>query len=308
MLRIDEEPKLRDPVLLCGFSGWADAGFAASSAVRFVARKYGGHVIAEFDPDEVFSYTVTRPVTALVGPGQRSLRWPRLAWTVVRLPDERHDMLILRGPEPDLRWRACVDAVIQFASRLGVKQVLALAAFHAGVPHNGPPFLIGQSANPALRVRLTMLGLRESGYEGPAGFVTTIVDAAQKAAIPSAAIWAAVPSYLSGTNNPKLAAALLGAVEQLIGQSVQREELEAAGRHMEKQVDEALRNRPDLANSIRRITGAPKAPREGGPAAREDTPPGRTAEGDELPSAEEVVRNVEEHLRRMRREPPSDAR
>lgn len=300
MLKIHAVPTLREPVLLCAFTGWSDGAFAATGALQYLSTQHAVQPIAEFDPDQVYSYTVTRPLTALSGPGQRVLRWPLMEWTALRMPEAPHDLVLLRGPEPDLRWQACVEEAAGFASRLGITQVLGLGAFYAQVPYSGPAFLMGLSANPALRVRLTMLGVRESGYEGPTGFLTALVDGTHKAGIPSAAIWAAAPNYLPATSNPRLAAALLAIAERLLGQPLERGELEQAGRELEEKINEALRSRPDLAKFVKGLGGSVPAPSETPPAPAR----GQPAEPEELPSAEEVLRDLEEHLRRQRRQPP----
>lgn len=299
MLRVFAEPPLRDPILLCAFTGWSDAAFAGSGALQFLLSKHSSQTIAEFDPDEVYSYTVTRPLTALDRSRQRFMRWPELNWRAVILPDQPHDLVLLSGPEPDLKWRGCVSEGASFAARLGITKTIALAAFYGPVPHTAAPAMIGVSASTDIRSRLTALGIGETVYEGPTGFLTALIDATNRAGITSAAIWVAAPSYLPGANNPKLSAALLRAVERLLRLDLDVGELEVAGREMERQIDEALRSRPDLKDFVKRLGGA----QEGTPPAPPEEPQAQI-EPDELPSAEEVLRALEEHLRRPREHPP----
>jgi len=301
MLRIHALPELKSPALLCAFSGWADAANAASGALRYLLLKKEGERIAEFDPDSLYVYTATRPLTIQERVGLRRLQWPELTWTVLRVPEGEHDLVILVGPEPDLRWRECVDAIGSLAVRLGVTRVLTFGGFLAQVHYAGPPAMLGISSHPELRERLRRLGIEESNYQGPTGFVTAVLREASDRGIPAASLWIAAPSYLSGTSNPKLAAALLQAAEQLLDQELWLEELQAAGRDMERRIDEALRARPDLAGFLRRLSGEPEEPDTSIQPREEANAAGQEGEAD-LPSPEEVLRDLEEHLRRLKEE------
>ncbi len=293
MLRVLAQPELKSPVLLCAFGGWADAASAASGALRYLMLKREGQRIAEFDPDALYVYTTTRPVTMQENGGIRRLQWPELAWTALEVPEADHDLVILVGPEPDLRWRECVQAIGSFAARLGVTQLLTFGGFLAQVHYAGPPAMLGISSDPQFRAKMHRMGIEESNYQGPTGFVTAVLREAADRGIPAASIWIAAPSYLSNTSNPKLAAALLQTAEQLLEQDLWLAELNAAGRDMERRIEDALRARPDLASFLKRLRGE-----------EEDEVETSAPEGDEaqseLPSAEEVLKDLEDHLRRLK--------
>src|SRR3990170_4179420 len=129
MLTIQELPSLRSPALLCGFSGWADAGFAASQALRYLLQKRENERIAEFQPDAIYTYTTTRPSAVFASPGQLVLSFPSLAWHAVPVPEAPRDLVILVGPEPDLRWQECLEKTAAFMEQLGISQVITLGEF-----------------------------------------------------------------------------------------------------------------------------------------------------------------------------------
>lgn len=292
MLRVFSQPTLKSPALLCAFGGWADAASAATSALRYLLLKRDGYRIAEFDPDAIYDYTTTRPITLLDGRGGRTLQWPELAWTAIEVAESPHDLIVLLGPEPDLRWRECVGTIGDFASRLGVCMVLTFGGFLAQVHYAGPPSLMGITSDPRLKAELLQLGIGESNYQGPTAFVTALSREAASRDIPAASLWIAAPSYLSNTSNPKLAAALLRAAQHLLGQDLWLQELEAAGRDMDRRIEDALRARPDLADFLGRLSGESEPRAEAAPQPEEQEA--------ELPSAEEVLRDLEDHLRRLK--------
>ena len=61
LLRWDDRPQLRRPVLVAAFEGWNDAGNAASEAVAYLVRALGGKTFAAFDSEELFDFTSSRP-------------------------------------------------------------------------------------------------------------------------------------------------------------------------------------------------------------------------------------------------------
>jgi hypothetical protein len=120
----------------------------------------------------------------------------------------------------------------------------------------------------------------------------------------------AAPSYLSSTSNPKLSASLLGAAEELLGQELWKGELETAGRQMERRIQDALSTRPDLVDLLKRLQGESDDDMEdeSQPLLIVDDQPDPIEESGELPTPEEVLRDVEEHLRKMKgnREPDEE--
>lgn len=302
MLKVHREPSLRSPVLLCAFSGWADAATAASGAMRYLLLKRDSRRFAEFDPDAIYSYTTTRPLTSLDSRGQRQLHWPELPWMALEVPEGDRDLVVLVGPEPDLRWRECVEAIIALASRLQVSQILAFGAFLAQVHYSGPPALMGVTSDLRTRTRMRALGISETNYQGPTSFITALTRSAADRSIPASSLWVAAPNYLSNAANPRLSAGLLEAAEYLLGQELWLDELKAAGRDMERRITEALRARPDLANFLQRLSGESEQDVEqiDLSAAAGEAPPSPEETEPELPSAEEIIRHLEDHLRRIK--------
>jgi proteasome assembly chaperone (PAC2) family protein len=290
VLTIHSTPTLRTPALLCGLSGWPDAGSAASGAIEYLIMKWAPRRFAELDPRATYVQTTHRPVSRIVRPGERRLRWPSLAFYALPVPHAPRDLVLLLGAEPDLRWRTCADTILDLAARLGTDMVVTLGAFLASVPHGGPVVLTGRASRPELHRTLASLGLRDSNYQGPSGFPTALLEAANRRGLASASIWAASPIYLRSLPNPKLSAGLLGAVERLLKVDVGLTELEVAGRDLERRIDAELRDRPDLERFVQRLADE----------ARDDDAAGLLP----LPSAEEVLDDLEQYLRRLRRGDP----
>src|SRR5262249_35079513 len=68
------------PTMVGGFGGWVDAGEAATGALRYLVRQLAATPLATIDPEEFVDFTTLRPVVRLSAEGQRTIRWPRIAF------------------------------------------------------------------------------------------------------------------------------------------------------------------------------------------------------------------------------------
>src|SRR5947199_5836105 len=76
-LQWQERPQLNDPIVVCAFRGWNDAGEAASAAVQFLVESFEARVIAEIDPEDFYDFTAVRPTVRLVEGRTRTIDWPK---------------------------------------------------------------------------------------------------------------------------------------------------------------------------------------------------------------------------------------
>ena len=131
--------------------------------------------------------------------------------------------------------------------------MVTLGALLADVPHTRPVSVTGLASDPALVARL---GLQQSSYEGPTGIVGVLHAACQRAGLPSASLWAAVPHYIAAAPNPKAALALVRKLEGLVGVAVDASELETAAADYERQVNLAVQSDPDVQAFVERLEQA----------------------------------------------------
>ena len=94
--------------MLAAFEGWNDAGEAASTAARYVRDHFVADEVGTIEAEDFFDFTVARPFVHLVD-GQRIIEWPATTVYVASLPDATHDLVVLVGHEPQLRWRTFAD-------------------------------------------------------------------------------------------------------------------------------------------------------------------------------------------------------
>ena len=277
-----DKPALRDPVLVCAFKGWNDAGESASAALGFLVESFDAVEIARIDPEDFFDFTAVRPTVRLTEGRARTIDWPDTVMTAARIPAAERDLVFLQGVEPSLRWRTFASAVVGAANELGVRLVLTMGALLADVPHTRPTSISGLATDQDL---IDRLGLERTSYEGPTGIVGVLHDACQRASLPSASLWAAVPHYVAAAPNPKAALALVRRFEGLAGVAVDGSALEEASDDYQRQVDAAVESDPEVKAFVEKLEETMDEVDEINP-----TP-------EDIPSADSIARDFQRFLR-----------
>jgi predicted ATP-grasp superfamily ATP-dependent carboligase len=274
-VRWTSRPQLQSPVVIAAFEGWNDAGDAASTAARYLAERWDAEPFAEIDPEEFFDFTSTRPQVRIDDGGQREIVWPTTDLYSATMPGNLGDAVIVIGVEPQLRWRTFCAQLTGIASAVGARLVVVLGALLAEIPHSRPVPIVGTAHDEAL---VAELGLQPSSYEGPTGIVGVLHSACRDAGLPSASLWATVPSYVPGAPSPKATLALVERASALLGVWVPTTDLEIASASYERQVSELVESDDETATYV---------------ASLEE----RHDAGEEFPSTESLVEEVERFLR-----------
>src|SRR5215468_5198527 len=175
------EPPTDMPTIVTSFSGWIDAGEAATDAMRFLVRQLAAEPLATIDLEDFVDFTQDRPVVRLSAEGERTIRWPRSAFWIWQPPQGGAGLLLFRGLEPQRRWRTYATALLDVAERCGVTRIVSLGALLAGLPHTRPPRVTGSSTDPTWQAQLEAWGMyRRPRYEGPTGIASVVLDAATR--------------------------------------------------------------------------------------------------------------------------------
>jgi proteasome assembly chaperone (PAC2) family protein len=209
----DDLPVLHDPVVVVAFEGWNDAGDAATGAVEHLELIWDATPLAALDPEDYYDFQVNRPTVSLVEGVSRRIEWPTTRISVAQPPGTERHVVLIRGIEPNMRWRSFCDELIELCQELDAHTVIGLGALLADTPHTRPTPVTG-SAYDAESAR--QWGLETSRYEGPTGILGVFQDACVQAGLPSLSFWAAVPHYVSQPPSPQATVALLQRVEEVL--------------------------------------------------------------------------------------------
>lgn len=247
---------LRAPAIVCAFSGWNDAGEAASSALSFIGSQLRAERFAVLDPEEFFDFQAARPTVRVVDGSTRAVEWPEVEIWAARAPLAPRDLVLVSGPEPSMRWRSFCHALVELAEAIGAQLAVTVGALLADVAHTRPVPLVGLSSDEALAERH---GLTPASYEGPTGITGVLYTAFQDAGMPSASLWASVPHYIAAAPNPKASLALVRKLESLVGVTIDASELEAGAQEYERRVSQAVSDDEDVRRFVERLEQAADA-------------------------------------------------
>ena len=245
----DEAPSLQSPLLVVAFEGWFDAGECATGAIQWIVDQYDARKVARIDPEEFFDFQENRPHVEIAEDGERRIKWPSLDAHVIE-NDFPHDLVLLSGLEPRMRWRTFCDSVVEIATDTRCEMVVTLGAMVAGIPHSRPSEVKGTAASADLARRL---GLDRPSYQGPTGIIGTLHDALDSADLPVISLRVGVPHYVAGPPNPKGTRALLAEFEKVTGVPTGYSDLDASVLEWEQRVSDAVEQDPEIIGYVRQL-------------------------------------------------------
>ena len=290
-LEWQNRPSLRDPILVCAFKGWNDAGEAASAAVQFLCEAFDAQPLATIDPEDYYDFTAVRPSVRLVEGRSRAIDWPENAFHAARVPAAHRDLVMLGGVEPSLHWKGFCSDILDVADATGATMIVTLGALLADVPHSRPVGITGLASAEGLVERL---GFERTNYEGPTGIVGVLHATAANAGMEGVSLWAPVPHYVAATPNPKAALALVRGFEGIAGIAVDATRLEEASEDYDRQVTAAVATDPDVKAFVERLEEmADEMSEEEGPSEQQ------------LPSGDVIAREFQRFLRQRGPEDPT---
>jgi proteasome assembly chaperone (PAC2) family protein len=250
VIEIEEVPELVSPILIAAFEGWNDAADAASSVVDHRINVWDATVVAAIVPEDFYDFQMNRPMVGINDAGMRRITWPSTQLSVARPPGSDRDVVLLRGIEPNMRWRQFCAELLAGAEELGTEMVVTLGALLADTPHTRPIPVSGTTTEPELADRLK---LEQSNYEGPTGIVGVFQDACVQRDMPSVSFWAAVPHYVAQPPCPKATMALVGQLEDLLGVSIPLGDLPEEAKAWERGVDELAEEDEEVGDYVRAL-------------------------------------------------------
>lgn len=236
---------LSEVLVVVAFGGWNDAGSAATEAVNHLIEVSNAEVAWTLDSEDFYDFQVNRPSVTLPAPGKRTISWP--ATQLLAGHVDGRDVVIITGPEPNLRWRTFCNRLVSALRSIDVDQVMVLGALLADVPHTRPISVSRSAVDPATAEKYA---LAAPDYEGPTGIVGIFGDYCVRGGFEVISLWATVPHYVAAPPNPKAAMALLQRIEDLARISIDLDDLPELAKAWERGVAELIEEDTELAEYV----------------------------------------------------------
>ena len=307
-----KKPELRSPVLVAAFAGWNDAAEAATAAVKFLIDRWKTVCIAQIEPEEFFVFTETRPTVQTKRGQVRSISWPTNQFYAFVDPTWERDVILYMGVEPQLKWKTFTSAFMEVCKRFNVSEALLLGAFLANIPHSLDVPVTGYSSTQEMLERMHEIDVQSSRYEGPTGITGVMHDAISRAKIPVSSLWAAAPHYLVATPNIKVTAALLTYLNTFLAFDLDLSDFQNDAIRFEEQISALVARDPEASAFVRKLEKETENMLAGDDDDEPDDDEEATNTPDKppvsgpLPSADSLIRSVEELLRKERKNNHAD--
>jgi len=256
VIELDGIGKLTSPVIIAAFEGWNDAGEAASGVINHLSLAWQATEVGAIDPEDYYDFQVTRPVTEVAEGRTERLVWPTTRLLAAKQEATDRDLLLLRGIEPNMRWRGFCSELVTAFSALEIELVVLLGALLADSPHTRPVPVATAASDPALAADLRADPV---DYKGPTGIVGVLQHACADAGIAAVSLWASVPHYVAQPPSPKATLALIRGLEDVLDVSLPLADLPQEARAWERGVDELAEQDTEVADYVRTLEEAKDA-------------------------------------------------
>ncbi|MDO5677113.1 MAG: PAC2 family protein [Propionibacteriaceae bacterium] len=241
---------LRNPAVVIAFSGWNDAGNAASDLLQHLMNAYPGTDAGIIDDERYWDYQQTRPMLHRTADGAW-VEWPALRLRAVHHPDR--DIIVVLGPEPNLLWRQFSMELVGKIKKIEPEIVIFVGAMLSDTPHTRPLPVGVYTNDPAVEKKFAM---DANDYTGPTGMIGVASQLMLHERVPAASLWVSVPHYVSAPPNPKAQNALLTELEGVLGLQLNRAELASEAEQWTIAVDQLSQQDPDIAEYIGQLEEA----------------------------------------------------
>ncbi len=249
----ENTPELINPVLLYAFEGWNDAGESATGAIDQLIDCWQAEEIRTLDPELFYDFQVNRPHLSSRDDGSREIIWPETTVYLARIPLANRDVVLVRGIEPNVRWRTFTEEIVAIAIQLKVELAIAIGALLSDTPHTRPIPITSTTNHEHFPQSMKFV---PSSYEGPTGILGVISEAFTSAGIPNGSMWAQVPHYAAASPCPKATMALLSHIEEVLDIAVDLDDLTEAASEWEADVTAMAEDDEEITAYVKQLEEA----------------------------------------------------
>jgi predicted ATP-grasp superfamily ATP-dependent carboligase len=180
----------------------------------------------------------------------RRVDWPTTRLSVCRPAGFDRDVVLVQGPEPNMRWREFCAELLEHIKQLDIATVVTLGALLADTAHTRPVPVTGSAYD---KDTAKLYGLDLNNYQGPTGIVGVLQDCCVQAGIPAVSIWAAVPHYVSHPPSPKATLALLHKLEDILDVEIPLGALPEQSEEWQRTVTEMAEEDEEISEYVRSL-------------------------------------------------------
>ena len=283
-------PDIADAPMLHYLDGFIDAGGAGRLLTEHLLSNFSHETVARFDIDRLVDYRSRRPLMIYNNSRWENYDAPELVLHLLQDTNGK-PFLLLNGPEPDHEWNLFTQAVIDLSARLGAGLAVSFLGIPAGMPHTRPLGMVAHATRPELLGANQRMPNRIQVPGSARGLLELRLDEAGRDALGYAV---QVPHYLAQAVYPPAALTLLNSIAGATGLELPDADLREASARTNEAIDRQVADSAEVAELVRTLEQQYDALAES--EASRDTGPALLAEGEAMPTADELAAQFERFL------------
>lgn len=245
----DDSTQGSGPTMIVAMNGYADAGQAVEASADHLKAALENRQLASFNNDELVDYRSRRPAVTIDHDRTVEIENVDLGIKVLR-DNSGKPFLLLSGPEPDLRWEAFTDAVVNLVEKFDIQNTIMLYAAPMPVPHTRPTVVTAHGNSPELLNSMVRI---ESTMMVPGAAALYLERALDKKGRQVAGYTAHVPHYLASSPYPSATLHLLDSVASAVDLNIPLGSLEADVDRVNQQLEEQVTDSDEIAGVVHQL-------------------------------------------------------
>jgi len=282
--------------MLAGLNGFSDAGATITQVADNIFANFDSKLLVKFNNDELLDYRSRRPVLYFERDHIESYEPPVLGIYMIQ-DDANQPFLYLHGYEPDFKWEAFVQAVIQLINLFAVSSVTWVHSIPFPTPHTRP---ISITASGNRKDLIDAVSEWKPSTQVPGNVQHLIEFELSKINIPIIGYVLLVPHYLSDSEYPQAAITAFEQISAATGLVFKTDPLRDEARRFLTKIAKQVEENPDLKRMVQNLeqgyNNAESAPMR----TQMVKPPTR------VPNAEEIAAELEDFLATRQRNAADD--
>jgi proteasome assembly chaperone (PAC2) family protein len=242
---------------------WPGMGQVALTAGYYLMAKLRMHEADPLSGEGLFDAEYVQVHEGIV----RTAHLPENRVFLWKDPADRHDIVVLIGEaQPPAGKLAFCSHLLDYAERLGVKEVFTFAAVASDMHPHKSSRVLGVATHPEEREKIRRSGVEVMPDGRIAGLNGILLGAVSQRGMRGIGLLGEMPAFAAQVPYPNASAAVLSVFTQMAGISLDLGELEEYGRSMENQLSEVLEK---LKEAIGQASEEEESSGEGGPPVEE---------------------------------------
>lgn len=244
-LCLRENIALKNSIMVMGLHGWGNAGHVSTYSLQYLINTFQAVNFGEIIPDQYHNYQIERPLVTINQGIVESYHPPKNELFYWKGPENKADLLFLRGSEPHLNWVDYATLVLDLAVDQNVQRILTIGGYLTDIASLDTLPVSASMNNPKFVDELTKAEIILTNYSGPTSIYSEISWRAKTQNIDVISIWCGVPYYIKERFPP--------AVFQILKKIQRISDISIGFQTLQQEVDAYLE--PDNDSPIRRQYG-----------------------------------------------------